>query len=278
MTSFFGFMKAIGDMPLIKAWIPYFLIAAVLVITRVSQRAAATAGVSNWADKMKSFTVGTGQSGAILGLNWNWALLWSPGLVFIIVALITFAIHGMNGEAISGAFRDTFKQCTGAAIALFFGVAMVNIYRNTNIDSAAMEGIAAAVKDSMLLVMAKALANIFKGAYIIIAPFIGVLGAFMSGSNTVSNTLFSSLQFATAQLVALPTVFIVALQNMGGAIGNMVCVNNVVAACATTGTNGNEGRIIKNNALPMVLFCILVIVVVFILIGIVGDPVPVAAS
>ena len=268
----------ISDMPLIKAWIPYFLIAAVLVITRVSQRAAATAGVSNWADKMKSFTVGTGQSGAILGLNWNWALLWSPGLVFIIVALITFAIHGMNGEAISGAFRDTFKQCTGAAIALFFGVAMVNIYRNTNIDSATMEGIAAAVKDSMLLVMAKALANIFKGAYIIIAPFIGVLGAFMSGSNTVSNTLFSSLQFATAQLVALPTVFIVALQNMGGAIGNMVCVNNVVAACATTGTNGNEGRIIKNNALPMVLFCILVIVVVFILIGIVGDPVPVAAS
>ena len=74
----------------------------------------------------------------------------------------------------------------------------------------------------------------------------------------------------------MPTVFIVALQNMGGAIGNMVCVNNVVAACATTGTNGNEGKIIRNNALPMVLFCILVIVVVFILIQVVGDPVPVA--
>ena len=96
----------------------------------------------------------------------------------------------------------------------------------------------------------------------------------MSGSNTVSNTLFSSLQFETANLIGLPAVFIVALQNCGGAIGNMVCVNNVVAACATTGTNGNEGKIIRTNALPMVLFSILVVIVVFICIQVVGDPVP----
>ena len=263
-----------SNMPLIKAWIPYFIIAIILVITRVSQRMAATAGVSNWADKLKTFTVGTGDSGAILGLNWNWAIAWSPGIVFIIVALITFAIHGMNGEAIKGAFSDTFKQVTGAAIALFFGVALVNIFRFTNVDSATMANVAPAIQDSMLLVMAKALAALAGKAYIVIAPFIGVLGAFMSGSNTVSNTLFSSLQFETANLIGLPAVFIVALQNCGGAIGNMVCVNNVVAACATTGTNGNEGKIIRTNALPMVLFSILAVVVVLICISIVGDPVP----
>ena len=263
-----------SNMPLLKAWIPYFIIAIILVVTRVSQRMAATAGVSNWADKLKTFTVGTGDSGAILGLNWNWAIAWSPGIVFIIVALITFAIHGMKGEAIKGAFHDTFKQVTGAAIALLFGVAMVNIFRFTNVDSATMTDVAAAVQDSMLLVMAKALAALAGKAYIIIAPFIGVLGAFMSGSNTVSNTLFSSLQFETANLIGLPAVFIVALQNCGGAIGNMVCVNNVVAACATTGTNGNEGKIIRTNALPMVLFSILVVIVVFICIQMVGDPVP----
>ena len=264
-----------SNMNLLKAWTPYFIIAIVLVLTRVTQKMAADAGnVENWANKMKNFTVGTGESGAILGLNWNWAILWSPGIVFIIVALITFAIHGMNGEAIKGAFKDTAKQVSGAAIALLFGVAMVNIFRYTNVDSANMTNVAAAVQDSMLLVMAKALAAIAGKAYIIIAPFIGVLGAFMSGSNTVSNTLFSSLQFETAGLIGLPTVFIVALQNCGGAIGNMVCVNNVVAACATTGTNGNEGKIIRTNALPMVLFSILVVVVVLICIGIVGDPVP----
>ena len=120
---------------------------------------------------------------------------------------------------------------------------------------------AALTDKSMLYVMAEALANIFKGAYIIIAPVIGVLGAFMSGSNTVSNTLFAGLQFQTAQLVKMSPVLIVALQNIGGAAGNMICVNNVVAACATTGTMGNEGKIIRTNALPCLIYCIIAILV-----------------
>ena len=62
-------------------------------------------------------------------------------------------------------------------------------------------------------------------------------------------------------MVGLPQVIIVALQNNGGAIGNMVCVNNVVSACATTGTMGNEGKIIRTNFVPCIAFCIVVVVV-----------------
>ena len=131
---------------------------------------------------------------------------------------------------------------------------MVYIYRNTGMNAVLTD-------KSMLYVMAEALANIFKGAYVIIAPVIGVLGAFMSGSNTVSNTLFAGLQFQTAQLVKMSPVLIVALQNIGGAAGNMICVNNVVAACATTGTMGNEGKIIRTNALPCLIYCIIAILV-----------------
>ena len=210
---------------------------------------------------MKNFKIGTGESGIILGLDWNWAILWSPGLVFVLVAVLTFFMHNMRSSEIKGAFDDTIKQVTGAAIALFFGVAMVNLFRFTNIDSATLSGVADAVKDPMLLVMAEALAAVAGKAYVVIAPFIGVLGAFMSGSNTVSNTLFASLQYETASILSMPTVIIVALQNMGGAIGNMVCVNNVVAACATTGTIGNEGKIIRTNAVPMVTLSIIVVIV-----------------
>ena len=53
----------------------------------------------------------------------------------------------------------------------------------------------------------------------------------------------------------------VALQNIGGAAGNMNCLNNVVAACATTGTMGNEGKIIRTNALPCLIYCIIAILV-----------------
>ncbi len=239
----------VSDMPLFKAFIPYIIIIAVLVATRVCQNLG-----MGWANAMRSFTIGTGSSGIILGLNWNYAILWSPGIVFIVVALLTTVIHGMKGEEVSGAWKDTGKQVVGAAIALLFGVAMVNIFRYTNVSSSVMDG-------SMLLVMARGLAAVAGQGYVVVAPLIGVLGAFMSGSNTVSNTLFSGLQFETATILGMSQVLIVALQNNGGAIGNMICVNNVVAACATTGTSGNEGKIIKTNAIPCLIYCVIVILV-----------------
>ena len=260
----------VSEMSLAKAWLPYILIACLLVLTRVCQKFGA-----GWADALKTFTIGTGKSNIILGANWNWAILWSPGIIFILVALITTLIHGMSGETVSIAWKGTFKQVKGAAIAMLFGVAMVNIFRYTSMPIDRIpEGVAAGASYSMLYAMAKGLADIAGSAYLVIAPFIGVLGAYMSGSNTVSNTLFSSLQFQTAGMVGLPYVLIVAMQNNGGAIGNMICVNNVVSACATTGTNGNEGKIIRTNIIPCVAFCVIVIVVIGIAIAMGVNPQP----
>ena len=90
----------------------------------------------------------------------------------------------------------------------------------------------------------------------LIAPFIGVLGAFVSGSATVSMNLFTNLQYNTATVLGLPTVFVVSMQCVGGAIGNMVCINNAVAASATIGTTGREGQLIKTNAIPMLYYAI----------------------
>ena len=263
----------VSDMNIIKAFLPYFIIILVLVGTRVSQNVG-----MDWANAMKSFTIGTGESGIILGQNWNWAVLWSPGLVFVLTALITVALHGMQGGEVKQAWINSLKQVKGAAIALFFGVAMVNIFRYTgmtNPDLVLVDGLGAGA--SMLTVMAKGLADLFQGAYVIVAPLIGVLGAFMSGSNTVSNTLFAPLQFETATMLGMSQVLIVALQNNGGAIGNMVCVNNVVAACATTGTSGNEGLIIKTNVLPMIIYCVIVVAVVAVAMALGVNPVPLAA-
>lgn len=258
----------VSDMALVKAWTPYFIIAGLLVLTRVAQKF----GVGLF-DQMKSFTIGTGSSGLIFGGNWNWAILWNPGVVFIVVALITIPLHGMTGDNVRTAWKGALNQVKGAAIALLFGVAMVNIFRFTKMPVEMVPaGVGEGVSYSMLYAMAKGLADIAGSAYLVIAPFIGVLGAYMSGSNTVSNTLFSSLQFTTAGIVHLPYVLIVALQNNGGAIGNMVCVNNVVSACATTGTNGNEGKIIKTNIIPCATFCIIVVIVMAIAIIMGANP------
>ena len=251
-----------NGMSAVLAWVPYVLIALILVGTRLNwfglkdllQGDAFKVSIKNILGVSYPGVDADGNAiSKTVDWVWNWG--WCPGVFpFILVCILTFFLHRMPAAKVKEAFVDTFKQTSGAAIALFFGVSMVYIYRNT--------GMGAQLTDkSMLFVMAEALAGIFKGAYVIIAPIIGVLGAFMSGSNTVSNTLFAGLQFQTAQLVKMSPVLIVALQNIGGAAGNMICVNNVVAACATTGTMGNEGKIIRTNILPCLIYCVIAILV-----------------
>ena len=233
----------------ILAWMPYVLIAVILVAARLDWFGLKGLLTSS----LFTFRIGHVCGCEQVAWKWNWG--WNPGVLpFILVCLITFVLHRMPLAKVGESFTDTFRQIKGAAIAIAFGVSMVFLYRNTGMD-------AALTSKSMVYVMAESLAGAFSKAYVGVAPFIGVLGSFMSGSNTVSNMLFSSLQYETATLVKLSPIVVLALQNIGGSAGNMICVNNVVAVCATTGVTGNEGRIIRVNLLPCFAYCLIVVLV-----------------
>lgn len=248
-----------AKMSLLKAWTPYILIAVILVVTRIPSFGLK----SLLANQVITIPNILGVQGLDYGLKWAYL----PGTIpFILVALITHLLHGMKREQIKTAWTRTFKQISGAAIALFAGVAMVQLMLNSGINTSGLE--------SMLTEMAKGIAALAGDAYIFVAPFIGILGTFMSGSNTVSNILFSSLQFETAAILQLPVILVVAMQVIGGGIGNMICVNNVVAVCATLGIIGVEGKLIRRNAVPAFIYGISIAIIVFILILIIGDPSP----
>ena len=236
-----------SKMPLLKAWVPYVLIAAILVITRIPQL-----GLKGLLTGGAPFVVGIQNLFGFENLDWNLKWAYLPGTVFILVALITNLYHGMSVEKVKESWKATFKQVSGAAVALLFGLALVEVMKYKNADGV-----------SMMVSMANALANLGDSLYVVIAPFIGVLGAFVSGSATVSMTLFANLQFDTATALDLPAVLIVSMQCVGAAIGNMVCINNAVAASATIGTSGREGKLIKMNAIPMVIYSLGTVAVIY---------------
>ena len=236
-----------SKMPLLKAWVPYVLIAAILVITRIPQL-----GIKGLLTGGAPFVVGIQNLFGFENLDWNLKWAYTPGFVFILVALITNLYHGMSVEKVKESWKATFKQVSGAAVALLFGLALVEVMKYKNADGV-----------SMMVSMANALANLGDSLYVVIAPFIGVLGAFVSGSATVSMTLFANLQFDTATALDLPAVLIVSMQCVGAAIGNMVCINNAVAASATIGTSGREGKLIKMNAIPMVIYSLGTVAVIY---------------
>src|SRR5699024_4889302 len=88
----------------------------------------------------------------------------------------------------------------------------------------------------------------------LIGPWIGALGAFVAGSNTVSNLMFSLFQHATADRIGVPPESVVAAQAAGGAAGNMITVHNVVAASAVVGLVGREGDVLRQTVLPMTYY------------------------
>ena len=236
-----------SKMNLLMAWIPYILIAAILVITRIPQL-----GVKGLLTGGAPFVVGIDNLFGFDNLDWKLKWAYLPGTAFILVALLTNLMHKMDAEKIKQSWKDTIKQVSGAAMALLFGLALVEVMKYKN-----AEGV------SMMVAMASALTKLGDSLYVVIAPFIGVLGAFVSGSATVSMTLFVNLQYETATALDLPAVLMVSMQCVGAAIGNMVCINNAVAASATIGTSGREGKLIKMNAIPMVIYSLGTVAVIW---------------
>lgn len=237
-----------SKMSLLKAWIPYLLIALILVVTRIPQL-----GIKDFLTSGAPFVLKIQNLFGFENLDWSLKWAYLPGTFFIIVAIITNVIHKMSAEQVKTAWKDTFKQVSGAAIALVFGLALVEVMKYKN-----------GLGTSMMDEMANTLAMVGKELYILISPFIGVLGAFVSGSATVSMNLFSNLQFDTATVLDIPAVFIISMQCVGAAVGNMVCINNAVAACATIGTTGKEGKLIKTNAIPMVIYTLITVAIFYI--------------
>ena len=107
---------------------------------------------------------------------------------------------------------------------------------------------------SMPIAMAQGMSSVMGQIYPMFAPTIGGIGAFLAGSNTVSNLMLSQFQFETANLLGLSGSLMVAAQSVGAAAGNMVAIHNVVAASATVGLLERRSYNENNNSSYLVLF------------------------
>lgn len=227
-----------GRISMLKAWTPYVLIAALLILTR-------TTVVGDWLKAVK-FTwpniFGT-------SISSSWEILFSPGFIFIVVSVITYFLHGMKGSDYAKAWKTSGKTMLSAGSALIFTVPMVQVFINTAGGSAGYA--------EMPIALAEGVANLAGEVYPIFATFIGGLGAFVAGSNTVSNMMFSLFQYGVAERISADPSWMVALQAVGGAAGNMICVHNVVAASAVVGLIGKEGHVIRKTLLPFVYYSLL---------------------
>ena len=230
-----------------RAFSPYLLVVGLLLLTRNIPA-------------LKAFLLGPLMSFPIK--NWfgtkissNIQLFYSPGMILILVSILCILIFKMNTKDFIRGWMKAGRTMVDAAPALLLAVPMVQVFINSASADPAMAG----ALPAMPMVLAKSAAALAGDAWPNFAPWIGSLGAFIAGSNTVSNMMFSYFQFTTATQIGLDASqagIVVAAQAIGGAAGNMICVHNVVAAAAVVGMMNREGEIIRQTLLPMVYYVI----------------------
>ncbi|MGB5868391.1 MAG: L-lactate permease, partial [Arcobacteraceae bacterium] len=231
-------MSAKVPMSLTKAWIPYVLVAAILVLTRVSDDAKAF--VKSWVIPFKDIL---GE-----GLGYTITPLYLPGGILVFGVLLTFFLHKMEFKELKEAVSESSKVMLGAGFVLVFTIPLVRILINSGVNASGF--------DSMPVAMANFVATSVGDIYPLFAPMVGALGAFIAGSNTVSNMMLSQFQFGVADALGLSTAFMIALQAVGAAAGNMIAIHNVVAASATVGLLDQEGETLRRTIIPTLYYCL----------------------
>ncbi len=230
-------------MSVVRAWTPYALVALLLVLSRIP-----FLPFQEW---LSGISLAWENIFGVEGISASFEPFYLPGFMFLLTIAATYLLHRMTRHEITVSWRVAGGQIFGAGFALLLALPMVRVFINSG------EEFNASGLSSMPITLAEGAAALAGQTWPFFAPWIGALGAFVAGSNTVSNLTFSLFQFATAQNIGVTAAVVVAVQAVGGAAGNMITVHNVVAASATCGLLGREGALIRKTIIPMTYYLLL---------------------
>jgi lactate permease len=156
-----------------------------------------------------------------------------PGSILTYSSVIAYFIYkaaglykpGSTGRIIKG----TLSKVMSSSVSIASMVAMAVIMENAG----------------MIETLAQGLAHSMGAAFPLVAPWIGALGAFMTGSNTNSNVVFGALQLRTSELLGYQAALILAGQTAGAALASVMAPTKVVVGASTAGMAGQEGDIMR---------------------------------
>lgn len=190
----------------------------------------------------RSGVVGVERLMGVDSVSWSYALLYVPFVLPFVLAALP-ALVAYRDERVSSPLaiaRKTAARLQEPTVSLFGALALVGMLRGRADD----EGAPAHVVGNIL---SAALGH----SWIVFAAPIGALGSFFSGSATVSNLTFGSIQYAAALRLRVHAPAMLALQAIGGSIGHAVCLNNIIAAPTVVGLKTSEGAVMRRT-LPVV--------------------------
>ena len=181
-------------------------------------------------------------------VSWEWQLLgtftgtieplFHPGTLLLASFLVGGLLQRRSAGELAAAAGGAGRRLLPVAMALLSMLALSRVL----------------VHGGMIEALAEAAAR-SGAAWPLLAPYVGVLGTFVTGSATASNILFAEFQQSAATALGLPIAPLQAAQNFGAAIGNIIAPHNIIAGAATVGlAGGREGAVMRATLLACLLY------------------------
>lgn len=246
-----------SNQEIFKAFLPFMLLIAILVLTRLPNLPFKR--MLDNSDLLASFNLGFAnleitQSLTIklqqifgTGVSDSYKLLYTPALIpFVVIVLFCAPLYQPMRGKVSVIFKESVQAVTLTFVALYGAFVMVKLMMLTPTGGT-----------SMVNTIGNVFASALGGQWVYFASLLGAIGTFFSGSNTVANLTFGSIQQSISQSIGVSTSTILALQSVGGAMGNMICLNNIIAVCTVVEIKNQEGYIVKRTVVPMLVYAVI---------------------
>ncbi|MBV7276880.1 L-lactate permease [Clostridiaceae bacterium UIB06] len=217
----------------LQAWCPFILIFIMLLFT-----STLFPSINHLIAKYKSVAVVyAGKGGGKLTFSW----INTPGVIIFVAAIIGGFVQGAKVSAMLEVLISTLKANWKTIVTICCVMAVAKLM-----------GYSGMISD-----IAKLLVVVTGGAYPLIAPLIGSIGGFVTGSGTSTSVLFGGLQAQTAKNLALSPAWMVAGNVLGAGIGKMICPQSIAIGASAIGKSGSESKILGSVFKYYVLYVVI---------------------
>lgn len=224
-----------------RPWIPYGVLLVILILPKIIQPLGS---ILSWEWKMNNIFNSTVEA--------SLKPLSSPLIPFILTSFLALKMGSNRSIYLKPVVRKTIS----VFLILFPSLAITRLMMSSGNEMASMV-------EYISVLFAQT-----GPAYPMLSPFVGVVGAFITGSTTVSNVIFGPVQFNAAQNLSLNTEFVLSMQHIGAGLGNAICLFNIIAAAAVAGVQ-NYGAILRKNMLPVTLSAGLIGLIGFVVLSVI---------
>lgn len=244
--------EAPADMSLLQAFVPYILLTALTMIVLVVTPVNKFLGQLSLGFSFPETSTGYGFVNKAEACFSPLAPFTHASMFLFLASIAGILYFKRHGWIKEGGTKRVFAR--SVAMTMPSGIAVIGLV----IMSKIMGG------TGQTMVLADGIARILGKAYVILAPVVGMIGSFMTGSNMSSNILFGDFQVTTANLLHLDKAAFLGAQTAGGAIGSAISPSKIILGTTTAGILGSEGQVLK-KIIPITLTTTLVIgIIVFV--------------